>query len=221
MRWQVLAGLVVIALPALALAASDEWEFQKESDGVRVFTRDSRLPAVKSVRAETVIPVDDPYVILAVLADMEAAVELVDRMKFVEEIESSEPGKSLTHMVMDLPWPVQDRDATASVTISSDEEAQHIVMRLIGDPTLIPVDPKYIRMPDFESSYTLRYGQGEGVHVTFESMANLGGSVPAWVMNYGNTEMPVKTLTNMRRMSAREKYHGQKQRLLKMWNDPD
>ena len=40
-RSDVLIGLLLIALPALAVALSDEWELRKESDGIRVFTRDS------------------------------------------------------------------------------------------------------------------------------------------------------------------------------------
>jgi hypothetical protein len=52
--------------------------------------------------------------------------------------------------------------------------------------------------------------------VIFESTVDPGGSIPAWVMNYGITRMPVNTLTNMRRLVSREKYRGQKERLLRI-----
>ena len=96
-------------------------------------------------------------------------------------------------------------------------EGRRLILTLTGKPELIPVDRKYVRVPSFESSYTLRYGLEGGVHVTFESMVDPGGSVPAWVMNYGITDMPVKTLTNMRRLVSREKYQGQGERLRRLF----
>jgi len=217
--------LLLLVLPALAIGASGEseepedgaeredWELQKESDGVRVFTRDSSLPGLKTARAETVIPVDDPYVIVALLDDVEASVELMDTACFVEEIESEEPGTKHIHMVLDLPWPLKDRDVVAVLTPLHDVEGQRLILTLTGKAELIPVDRKHVRVPNFDSSYTLRYGREGGVHVTLESTVDAGGSIPAWMMNYGITDMPLKTLTNMRRLVSREKYHGQEQRL--------
>lgn len=216
MRSSLLIGLLLIALPALAVAISDEWELRSESDGIRVLTRDSSIPGLKTVRAETVIPVDDPYVILALLADVEAAVELMDTVSSVEELESTEAGGNCLHMVLDMPWPVQDRDVTAVATMLHDEKNRRFILTLTGRPELIPVDRRYLRVPSFDSTYTLNYGVGDGVHVIFESTVDPGGSIPAWVMNYGITRMPVNTLTNMRRLVSREKYRGQKERLLRI-----
>jgi hypothetical protein len=214
-------GLLLIALPALAIGASgepSEWELRKESDGIRVFVRDSSLPGLKTVRAETVIPVDDPYVIVALLDDPEAAVELMDGVSFVEEIESEEPGAKHMHMVLDVPWPIKDRDVAAALTLLHDEEGRRLILTLTGKPELIPVDRKYVRVPNFDSSYTLRYGREDGVHVTFESTVDPGGSIPPWVVNYGITDMPVKTLANMRRLVSREKYQGQEERLRRLFS---
>jgi hypothetical protein len=216
MRSTLLIGLLLIALPALVVADSDGWELRRESDGVRVFTRDSSIPGLKTVRAETVVPVDDPYVILALLADLEAAVELMDTVSFVEELECAEAGSNCVHMVLDMPWPVQDRDVAAVATMLHDEKNRRFILVLTGRPGLIPVDGRYLRVPSFDSTYTLSYGAGAGVHVIFESTVDPGGSIPAWVMNYGITRMPVNTLTNMRRLVSREKYQGQKERLLKI-----
>jgi hypothetical protein len=117
------------------------------------------------------------------------------------------------HMVLDVPWPIKDRDVTAELMLLHDEEGRRLILTLIGKPELIPVSRKYVRVPSFDSSYTLHYGRGDGVHVTFESTLDPGGSIPPRVANYGITGMPLKTLTNMRRLVAREKYHGQEERL--------
>jgi hypothetical protein len=219
MRSRALLGLLSFVLAALAMGASGEpeepaeWELRKEGDGIRVFTRDSHLPGLKTVRAETVLPIDDPYAVVALLADEEASVELMDTVSFVEEVESDEPGTNHMRMVLDMPWPIKDRDVVAAMTMVHDEENRRFIMTLTGKPELIPVNSKYVRVPSFDSSYTLRYGREDGVHVTFESTVDPGGSIPAWVMNYGITGMPVNTLTNMRRLVTREKYQGQEERL--------
>jgi hypothetical protein len=215
-------GLLLLVLPALVIGASgesedgeaaEEWELRKESDGVRVFIRDSSLPGLKTARAETLIPIDDPYVIVALLDDVEAAADLMDAVSLVEELESEEPDAKHVHMVLDLPWPLKDRDVVAALTPLHDEEGQRLILTLTGRPGRIPVDREYVRVPNFDSSYTLRYGVEGGVHVTLESTIDPGGSIPGWMINYGITEMPVKTLTNMRRLVAREKYQGQEERL--------
>jgi hypothetical protein len=208
-------SLWLMAPPAQAVAG--EWELKKETDGIRVFTRDSSIPGLKTVRAETVIPVEDPYVIVALLADLEAGVELLDAVSLVEEIESAEPGDQNLHMVLDLPWPLQDRDVVAVLSPVHDEENQRLVLTLTGHPELIPEDDRYIRVPSFHSSYTLRYGGEDGVHVAFESTVDPGGKIPVRAMNYRVAVMPVKTLNNMRRLVSREKYRGQKQRLLPLF----
>jgi hypothetical protein len=223
MRRRALPCLVLLALAALAIGASGEaersedWEFRKEQDGIRVFTRDSSLPGLKTVRAETVIPIDDPYVIVALLDDVEAALELMDNVSFVEEIESQEPGTKYMRMVLDVPWPFRDRDVVAGLTLLRDEEGQRLILTLTGKPELIPVDRKYVRVPSFDSSYTLRYGRDDGVHVTFEATLDPGGNIPPRFANYGVAGMPLKTLANMRRLVSREKYRGQGQRLRRLF----
>jgi hypothetical protein len=198
-----LIGLLLIALPALALATPGEWEFRRESDGIRVFTRDSPIPGLKTVRAETVIPVDDPYVIVALLDDAGTAAELMDRVSSVEELESPERAGKHLHLVLDMPWPVRDRDVAAVATIRHDEENRRFILSLTGRQELIPVDPRYLRVPSFDSSYTLNYGREDGVHVILEFTIDPGVRIPAWVMNYGITRMPVKMLANLRRLVSR------------------
>jgi hypothetical protein len=197
MRRRRLLALQLLVLPALAIGASGEqgewkepedgenWELRKESDGVRVFTRDSSLPGLKTVRAETVIPVDDPYVIVALLDDVEATAELMDKVSFVEQLESEEPGTKHVHMVLDVPWPLKDRDIVAALTPLHDEEGQRLILTLTGNPGLIPVDRKYVRVPNFNSSYTLHYGLDGGVHVTLESTIDPGGSIPDGARGHG------------------------------------
>jgi hypothetical protein len=121
------------------------------------------------------------------------------------------------HMVLDVPWPIKDRDVAAALTLLHDEEGRRLILTLTGKPELIPVDRKYVRVPSFDSSYTLRYGREDGVHVTFESTIDPGGSIPGWMMNYSITDMPVKTLNNMRRLVSREKYQGQEERLRRLF----
>lgn len=203
MRRGLLIGLLLIALPAPVVAVPGEWELRGESDGIRVFTRDSSIPGLKTVRAETVIPVDDPTVIVALLDDVETARELVDRVSSVEQLESPESDGKYVHLVLDMPWPVRDRDVAAVATIRHDEENRSFILSLNGRPELIPVDRRYLRVPSFDSSYTLNYGREDGVHVILESTVDPGGRIPAWVMNYGITRMPVKTLANLRRMVSR------------------
>lgn len=215
--------LLMLVLPALAIGASGEseeredWELHEESGGVRVFTRESSIPGLKTVRAEAVIPVDDPYVIVALLDDVEAAVELMDSVSLVEQIASEEPGMKNLHMVLDLPWPLKDRDVVAVLTPLHDVEGQRLILTLTGKAELIPVDRRYVRVPNFDSSYTLRYGREGGVHVTLESTIDPGGSIPAWMTNYGITDMSLRTLTNMRHLVSGEKYHGQEQRLRQLF----
>jgi hypothetical protein len=214
-----LSGVLLLVCAALVGGASgdppesQEWELQRESDGIRVFTRDSSLPGLKTVRAETVVAIDDPYAIVALLDDLDAAFELMERLRFVEELESEEPGAKQMHMVLNVPWPFKDRDVVAALTLHHDEEDRRLVLALTGKPDLIPVDPRYVRVPSFESSYTLRYGRDDGVHVTLETTLDPGGNIPARFVNFGMSGMPVKTLTNMRRLVSREKYQGQEERL--------
>ena len=66
-----------------------------------------------------------------------------------------------------------------------DEEGRRLILTLTGKPGLIPVERKCVRVPHFASSYTLHYGLEGGVHVTFESTIDPGGSIPGWMMNYG------------------------------------
>ena len=143
---------------------------------------------------------------VAMVMDTQAANRWLYRTLAVEPIQLQNNNMDFViSVVSDFPWPFKDREAIVKGKIFQDNRS-HLVT--IDSQSLddYPISPNHERMPSVEGGWLFRpLGNGE-VEVTMTGHADLGGAVPAVIVNLLIQEHPYQSLLAMRKIIGEPRF---------------
>jgi hypothetical protein len=188
-------GLVILSIgPTLYGQA---WEFVKEKDGIKIYTRKENGKELKSYKG---------------VADMKfpasRVFELIEDVNHTEWWDKNLSGISVLqykrfhsakyHLVYDLPWPVTDRDLFVEVKIQIDSASGE--RKVISFPLVVkaPQAKDMIRITDYHQTWTITPEGNERSHVVLEGYVDPAGSIPDWIVNMILVDSPLKVIQNIR-----------------------
>jgi hypothetical protein len=200
-RGLALASVVsALGLASLGAAAGDEegWKTVREVDGVEVARREGDGA---DFRSTAVLDASLPQV-LAVLRDVPRHVEWRSRCVESRVLARESDRVALLYNRIAGSWPVSDRDAVLrSETHVDGPDAVRIEIRDVDSP-LAP-DPDGAVRIELGGRYTLRALDPHHTRVEYRMRIDLGGSVPGWLARFAAEDMPLATLTGLRRQVAK------------------
>lgn len=176
---------------------AQEWEFVKERDSIKVYTREEPGSNYKAFKGEVELRSD-----IAKLSSMLEDVEQFDVWdEDVSEIRllAHEQGKYFRYYVVyDSPWPVSDRDLCVEATITDDPEAGVRLFQAKSVPEAMPEDEDLVRIIHYWQKWIIQ-PKGDGkLLLTVEGYADPAGDVPAWLANMVITDTPLNMLKSIR-----------------------
>lgn len=205
--------LLPAAVPCFAEEVrTGEWNEVSELDGIVGYTRWTSLTSVDEVMA--VGTVDAPVAVIeAVLRDIPAQPEYMFRC--VEAVVVDVPGMEnrtdafCAYNRTGMPWPVDDRYgiARAEYLIDHQTGTLHIRAREIEGDFDVPVQ-NAVRMPLTRMKIVIVPLESGGCKMTYQVLADPGGSLPSFVVNLFTKNLGIKTIAGIREMVKREKYRG-------------
>lgn len=174
-------------------AMSQEWEFVKEKDGIKVYTRKEANSSLKSFRG---------------VADLHCAPEKVNNLignvknvdwwdKNVKELKilSYEKEKvNRYYIVYDTPWPLADRDLVVEAFITNDPVTKTRSVRSVPLNGVIPEKEGLVRIKNYRQTWVIQTMGPNLVHIVLEGYVDPGGSIPDWLYNMVITETPLKVI---------------------------
>lgn len=166
------------------------WTSRKNKNGVEVFVKLGENSTLKTYRAiaTTSASVEKCS---EVLLDLENHINWSYTVITAAMLPSS--GDELKcYMVMDAPWPADDRDIVVRVTKKeiSDTKVEIRFVATTGDKEEID---GLVRVT--ESTTVWIFERVDGVtHITYEGTTDPGGKVPDWMVNAGLVDGPYETL---------------------------
>jgi hypothetical protein len=189
-----LSSLVLIlglSLLSQTTNAQGAWKVAKEKNGVKIETRFIEGWSIKEYRATV-------YIKTTLAKAVEAYRDPVKRKSFmarsieVSNLKENSKTDIITYNLGNAPWPVADRDnITHSIFIKSGNQVK-VTMKSL--PKFIPEKDGIVRVPR-SKGYWLFVDQGNGkIKVVQQSVADLGGSVPDWLVNSTIIEGPYDVL---------------------------
>jgi hypothetical protein len=177
---------------------SQDWEFSKEKDGIKIYTRAEPGSHFKSFKGEMDLKADAATIcsIIEDVASFSKCDEDVNEIKVL----AWDKGKSLKYYVTyDVPWPFKDRDLYVEAIVSDEPGTGAKMIRSKSVPKGIPEDEDNVRIIDYWQNWTIQPIGNEMVHITMEGYADPAGDIPAWVANLAITDTPLNMLTALKK----------------------
>ena len=170
-----------------------DWELQKDTKGIKVWTKDYPNSKFKQFKTTTKIKADLKNVV-AVFLDIENMGVWYDRVEKVTLVEKISEMEGTYKIDFELPWPVADRISAVRATLSHDPETQVVTVKTQYEDGIITQSDRLI-VTDIHSEWVLTPVDGGYVEIFHKGYMHPAGSIPAWIANSGVKDGPIKTLT--------------------------
>ncbi len=171
-----------------------DWQLAASKDGVEVFTAPKPGRPYKMFRAVTRIEASLSEV-LEVLNDVERYVEWFAFTKRAIVLEAS-PNEKLIYLETAFPWPFSNEDMVYRLTQTTSSDL--VRLSLEGLPSARPRVDGVQRMRSANGHIEVR-AVGSAVEVVYSMHTELGGGIPLWLANQNVHELPLQTLTQLKR----------------------
>ena len=176
---------------------AQSWDFIKEKDGIKIYTRNDTGKTLKSYKGITDIHAPAEKV-FSLLEDVNHTEWWDKNLTQIKVLRYEKCRKAQYYLVYDLPWPVTDRDLCVDVTVTTDTATG--VSRITAVPLAgaIPARQDMIRILEYRQVWTIIPAGRELTHVILEGFVDPAGSIPDWVSNMLIVESPFKVISGVR-----------------------
>ena len=186
-------SLVLFLLVYSFSLAAQSWNFIKEKDGIKMYTRKEPGSSIKSFKGVTDIhaPAEKVFNLIRNVKNL----DWWDKnLREIKVLYYEKEKRSQYYLVYDSPWPVTDRDLCVDATITTDPMTGTRIINAVPLTNVVPENPAYIRIKDYWQRWTLEPKGNEVVHAVLEGRVDPAGSVPDWIYNMVITETPLKVM---------------------------
>jgi hypothetical protein len=196
-HFPVILLLNLLVIYAAHDACAQTWEFVKEKDGIKIYTRKEGNNSLKSFKGEAFLHAkyEDLLNLIGNVKNQDWWDKGVTELKilFFEE------GKHVQYyLVYDSPWPVTDRDLVVDAIINTDPVTRIRTVEAKPLLNVIPEKSNKIRIKKYWQKWTITPLQPGLVHVVLEGFVDPGGSVPDWLYNMVITDTPLKVIRTVK-----------------------
>jgi hypothetical protein len=147
---------------------------------------------------------------VALFRDVARMPEWVDNTAEVRVLEQISDTENYTQTLLDLPWPLRDRDAVMRVTMTQDEADDSLTIAAQSAAERIPPDERHVRMQSVESRWRFTPQADGRVAVEFAGYGDLGGKLAGkgWrnVTDSLVWTSPLRTLRNLQTVIGSAEY---------------
>lgn len=195
---QITYPFLTFILVALAYAVvAQKWDFIKEKDGIRIYTRKETGHALKSFKG--VADINAPKEKVFNLVGNVKNLDWWDKnLREIKVLYYEKEKRSQYYLVYDSPWPVTDRDICSEALITTDSITG--IRTIYSKPLVgaIPEKPDLVRIKDYWQRWTLEPSGKNMVHVELEGYVDPAGIVPDWIYNMVITDTPLKIIRGIK-----------------------
>lgn len=191
-------GFLLFSILFTASVTGQTWEFIKERDGIKIYTRKEQGSPLKSFKG-----------VMEIYSTMEMIGTVVGNVKNfdwwdddiheLQVIAHKENVLTQYYLVYDLPWPLQDRDLCADARVTIDSVTGEKVIYATPLFDVIPEKPDVIRIKNYWQRWIIEPLPDGMKRLTLEGYVDPGGIVPAWLYNMVITDTPLNLMREVKK----------------------
>ena len=177
--------------------SAQSWDFIKEKNGIKIYTRMEAGKSLKSYRGVTDINAPAEK-IFDMLEDINNTDWWDKNLTQIKVLLYEKYKRAQYYLVYDLPWPVTDRDLCVDVTVTIDPVTGERRITAVPLTGVIPERNDMRRIKDYRQAWTVIPAGKEMTHVVLEGFVDPAGSIPDWISNMLIVDSPFKSISGVR-----------------------
>ncbi|MDO9184611.1 MAG: START domain-containing protein [Bacteroidia bacterium] len=189
--------------------ASGDWQLKKDEKGVAIYTRNSENSAFKELKAVAYLKTSISSIV-GLLYDFEKYPEWVYKCGASGTLKTISEKELIHYQTVIAPWPISNRDFIVNIKIGQDELTKVVSIKSYATGTYIPVSPDYVRIMNFNASWTLTPQKDGTVEIVYQLLVDPAGAVPAWAVNMAIVDGPFETMNKIKERVFKEEYQKAK-----------
>ena len=164
--------------------SAQEWNFIKERDGIKVYTRNEENNPVKSYKGEMDLHTT-MVKISRILGNIESFDWWDESITDIKVLGFEKEKYIRYYFIYDLPWPLSDRDLCVESLITNNPVTGKRVVRASPLLGIVPEKPDLVRIKNYWQQWVMQPEDNGILHVTLEGSVDPGGNIPAWLATAG------------------------------------
>lgn len=172
-----------------------EWKKEMDKEGIIIHTRKISESPFREFLAETTMR-GTIASFRKVFSDVSSYPEWMPDCKSVKLIEPASENEFKYHMVLQVPFPLSNRDIVQNVTFI--EKPGELRVTLKNCEQCLSAGKGPVRIELSFGSWIVRQKNEEEISIRFQYFADPGGDIPAWLVNKFIVKSPYQTLINLR-----------------------
>lgn len=198
--------LLVFNLTSLSAAEEQEWELQRDRDGIQVYTRAVEGSPYNAVRTTTVMDNVRLASLVALIEDVDACPDWADRCAESYLYERISETESLIYTHNDMPFPVKDRDVLAQVKWTQNPDSKEVTMKSQATTGQLDEVRGRLRLTKTVTGWAFTPQLDGSVLVSNEAHIDPGSALPGWVINMLLIDTPFETMKSYVNEVQKPKY---------------
>lgn len=178
-------------------ASAQVWQPASQKDGIKVFSAEVPGSKVKAIKVECDFDATLAQLV-TVLLDVKTCTEWVYSTKSCTLIKQVSPSELYYYSEISIPWPAQNRDFVAHLTVTQNPETKVVYMDGPAVPGFVPVKKGIVRIDHSMGKWIMTPVGEKRVHVVYTLQVDPGGEIPAWLVNMFAANGPTQSFKNLR-----------------------
>ena len=193
--------LLFLGLCDTALAAPEvpQWNLVQQEDGIDIYTRPEPVSTMVSFRLvfSQSMPI---HTIASTLLDIPGYASWMSYLIQSRIIKRIAVDQFIAYQRFDFPWPFDDRDIVAEVTVKRDYKTGTLSaqIRALPDP-LVPIDEDCVRITNMWGEFVVQYLSSSLTKIIYSESFDPGGNFTQWLAEYVSLHMPLVVVASMKK----------------------
>lgn len=189
--------MLAIALfftPSGAWSSDKPWQLEKEDQNTQIYSREVQGSPFLSVKAVSLIDASLEAVI-AQMGDGNGCTAWRSMCKSSRVLEQVSDEERLVYVVLDLPWPVSDRDMVVHSKATADKAKKKVSVSFETVSDRYPVQD--LVRAESNASYIIKVVGDNQIEFTYIMHTDLGGKIPAGKFNSRLLDSTLKDMQHL------------------------
>jgi sterol desaturase/sphingolipid hydroxylase (fatty acid hydroxylase superfamily) len=190
-------AILIGLLSSFAVKSQDNWVLNKETNGIKIFTRKTEGFKVNELKVECTLE-GKLSQLAAIIFDMDGHTQWVYRSSTCYLLKTISATDVIFYNETKCPWPLDNRDVIAHLTLVQDPKNKTIIIEAKEMDSYLPVKNNIVRMKYSDAIWKVTPIDGKWLNVEYRIQVDPAGAIPAWILNLFASKGPYETFMKLR-----------------------